>query len=125
LRDRLVAAVLDGTKTATSSLRAEWDVEGMALPVSGTQATVVDSEDKPVATITIVDAQVIALKDVDDRLAVAEGESYTTAAGWRAEHERFWRDEVLPVWPTDTPPTIDDDTEVVVEWFRVAAKASG
>lgn len=99
LRDRLVEAVLDGTKTATSSLRAQWDAEGEKLPSPGERETVIDSAGRSVATIEIVAVDVIALGGADDRLALAEGESYTTAAGWRAEHERFWLEEVLPAWP--------------------------
>ena len=124
LRDRLVGAVLDGSKTATTALRAEWGAEGEALPVPGDRETVIDSARRPVATIEIVRVEVIRLADVDDRLAVAEGESYATAAGWRAEHERFWRDEVIPAWPAGTPPSIDDDTGVVVQWFRLAGPAT-
>jgi uncharacterized protein YhfF len=123
LRDRLVAAVLDGAKTATTALRAEWDVEGAELPAPGDQETVIDSAGRPVATIEIVHVEVIRLADTDDRLAVAEGEDYETAAGWRTEHERFWKDEVIPAWPVGTPPSIDDDTEVVVQWFRLLGPA--
>jgi len=118
LRDRLVEAVLEETKTATSSLRAEWDVAGERLPAPGERETVVDSAGLPVAIIEIVAVDVIRLDDADDRLARAEGEHYTTAAGWRAEHERFWRDEVLANWPTSEPPGLSDDTEIVVQWFR-------
>lgn len=86
----------------------------------GDRETVIDSAGRPVATIEIVHVEVIRLGDANDRLAAAEGESYRTAAGWRAEHERFWRDEVLASWPAGSPPRIDDDTEVVVQWFRLA-----
>lgn len=89
LRDRLVGAVLEGTKTTTSALGAEWEIEGEDLPLPGDRETVVDSAGRPVATIEIVHVEVIKLGDADDRLAVAEGESYTTVAGWRAAHERF------------------------------------
>ncbi len=119
LRDRLVGAVLDGSKTATSALRAEWEVEGEELPRPGDLETVIDSAGRPVATIQIVRVEVIRLCEADDDLAVAEGENYETAAGWRAEHECFWRNEVIPAWPAGTPPNIDDDTEVVVQWFRL------
>lgn len=119
LRERLVAAVLDGSKTATTALRAEWEVEGAELPTQGERETVIDSDGRPVATIEIVQVEIIRLADGDDRLAAAEGEEYRTASGWRAEHERFWNDAVIPAWPSGTPPTIDDDTEVVVQWFRL------
>ena len=123
LRDRLVAAVLDGTKTATTSLLAEWEQEGEPLPVAGDEETVIDSAGESVATIEITGCDVTELDAVDDEVALAEGEAYTTAAGWRAEHERFWREEVLPEWEGDTPPVIDGLTRVVVQWFRVTARS--
>src|SRR5205823_712878 len=43
MRDRLVAAVLSGRKTASSSLLADWQREGEPLAVAGQQRVVVDS----------------------------------------------------------------------------------
>jgi uncharacterized protein YhfF len=118
LRDRLVEAVLSGAKTATSSLLAQWEQDGEQPPSAGELQTVVDSAGIAVAIIEIVGSEVVALGAVDDRVARAEGESYQTAAGWRAEHERFWREEVFPHWEGDVP-VLDDSTPVVVEWFRL------
>lgn len=118
LRDRLVAAVLRGTKTATSSLLADWQRDNAPLPLVGERQMVIDSHGAPVATIEIVAVDVLQLGAIDDRIAQAEGESYSTAAGWRAEHERFWIEEVLPDWGNDAP-VLDDETPVVVEWFCV------
>jgi uncharacterized protein YhfF len=118
LRDRLVQAVLSGTKTATSSLLADWERDGEQPPASGELQTVIDSAGIPVAIIEIVGCEVVALGAVDDRVARAEGESYQTAAGWRSEHERFWREEVFPELEGDVP-LLDDSTPVVVEWFRL------
>ena len=122
LRDRLVAAVLSGTKTSTTSLLAEWKAEGDELPEPGEQQTVIDSAGEPVATIEITACEVRELADVDDVVARAEGEDYSTASAWRAEHERFWREEVLPGWEGSEPPEISDRTLVVVQWFRVKAQ---
>jgi uncharacterized protein YhfF len=124
LRDRLVDAVLSGVKTATSSLLADWERDGEQPPTAGELQTVIDSAGVPVAIIEIVACDVVALGAVDDRVARAEGESYQTAAGWRSEHERFWREEVFPGWAGDVP-VLDDSTPVVVEWFRVRERVCG
>ncbi|HEY5430895.1 MAG TPA: ASCH domain-containing protein [Solirubrobacteraceae bacterium] len=121
LRDRLVAAVLRGTKTATSSLLADWQRDDEPLPLVGERETVIDSHGAPVATIEIIAVEVLSLGAVDDRVAQAEGESYRTAAGWRAEHERFWAEQVFPDWGDDAP-VLDDDTQVVVQWFRLRSR---
>jgi uncharacterized protein YhfF len=117
LRDRLVGAVLTGAKTATSSLLADWQRDGEALPSVGERQVVIDSRGAQVALIEIVAVEVLRLGAVDDRIARAEGESDSTAIGWRVEHERFWTEEVFPGW--QDPPVLDDDTQVVVEWFCV------
>jgi uncharacterized protein YhfF len=123
LRDRLVAAVLAGTKTATTALLAEYLAESEAPPAIGELQTVIDSRGRPVATIEITGCEIRELAAVDDAIARAEGEDYATAAGWRREHERFWREEVIPGWAFATePPEIDDATPVVVQWFRVTER---
>jgi uncharacterized protein YhfF len=117
----LVSAALDGTKTATSSLRAEWTAAGDPLPAVGQHQTVVDSADRPVGTIELTSVQVIRLGDADDALALDEGEGYGGVADWRHAHERFWHEHVVPHHPHLAATGLDDDTEVVVERFRVVA----
>ena len=120
LRDRLVAAVLSGAKKATSSLLAEW--EGETLPVAGEQETVIDSAGVPVAVIEITACEIMEVSAVSDAVAVAEGEDSSTAEGWRVEHERFWREEVLPQWAGGPAPELTYSTRVVVQWFRLTAR---
>ena len=38
---------------------------------------------------------------------------------WRAAHERFWSEEVIPRLPPGWAGPLADDTEVVVERFRL------
>jgi uncharacterized protein YhfF len=45
LRDRLVAAILAGTKTTTSCLHLELEVDGEELPTVGSRELVIDVED--------------------------------------------------------------------------------
>jgi uncharacterized protein YhfF len=115
-RDRLVAAVLRGEKTATSSLRLEYQDED-ELPRPGMRCVVVDSDERPVAVIQTNEVRVVRVGDVDERFAIDEGEGFRSVANWRAAHERFWssdayRKEVGAV-------TIDDDTLVVCECFTL------
>lgn len=124
LRDRLVAGVLSGEKTATSSLLAEWQLDGEPLPVAGERQDVVDSDGRTVATIELMAVEVVGLGDVDDRVARAEGEEYSTAAEWRREHERFWREEVFPSLPPRQRAVLDEDSPVVIQWFRLDPSAS-
>jgi uncharacterized protein YhfF len=120
LRDRLVAAVLDGTKTATTSLLAEWEGDGAPLPEPGEQQTIVDSDGRPVGVLEIVASEVIRLGDADDRLAHEEGEGFAGVADWRRAHLEFWEDVVRAEVPGAFP--LDDDTRVVAERFRLVER---
>ncbi len=121
LRDRLVGAVLRGEKTATSSLLIEWEVEDAPLRAAGERQTVIDSDGRPVGVIETLSVEVIPLGDADLNLAVAEGEGFDSVAQWREEHERFWTQEVLPTLPPGSARPLTNETQIVIEWFRLAA----
>jgi len=74
-RDQLVAAVLRGEKTATASLRLEYEPEGRdELPQPGMRWVVVHSSDRPVAVIETSEVRVVRAGDVDEQFAFDEGE---------------------------------------------------
>lgn len=118
LRDKLVAAILTGQKTSTSSLAHEYRQIGDELPRVGERSVVIDSAGVPVCVIQNTAVRVVALRDVPRDHAIAEGEGFSTVAQWRAGHERFWNSpESRAELGTDL--VIDDDTEVVLERFVV------
>jgi len=119
LRDRLVSAVLRGEKTATSSLMVEWQHESEPLPKPGERETVIDSAGRPIAVIEIRSTAVIRLGDADLELALAEGEGFHSVKEWRATHESFWNDHVKPELADTSTWPLDDDTQIVVQYFRV------
>jgi uncharacterized protein YhfF len=119
LRDQLVAAILDGTKTSTTGLVADYEHEGDPLPRPGERQVVIDSAGQPVAVIEIVAVRVLRLKDVDLAHVIAEGEGDTSVAQWRAGHETFWHSAPMREALDDPGFTVDDDTLVVAEEFRV------
>ncbi|MFG2793735.1 ASCH domain-containing protein [Streptomyces sp. NPDC048419] len=121
LRDRLVAAILDGSKTATTALLAEYEHEGEPLPSVGGCAVVVGSDGRGVAVIEVTGVRVVPLRDVDIVHARDEGEGHTTVDGWRADHEEFWCSEEMRQALGDPRFTVDDATPVVLERFRVVA----
>src|SRR5437764_8525571 len=65
MRDRLVKAVLNGDRAATSSSLREWQAEGEQLPEVGERQAVVHSAERPVAVIEIVGVEIIRLGDAD------------------------------------------------------------
>ncbi|MDD1062396.1 ASCH domain-containing protein [Streptomyces cocklensis] len=102
LRDQLVGAVLDGSKTSTTGV-------------------VVDSGDRPVAVIETTEVRVVPLREVDLAHAVDEGEGYDSVAAWRRGHEEFWHSPEMRAAMDDPDFTVDDDTPLVLQRFRMIA----
>lgn len=119
LRDQLVAAVLSGAKTTTTGLVLGYEVEGEPLPEVGDRLVVVDSRDRPVATIELTDVRVVRLADVDLRHVIDEGEGDESVAQWRAGHEALWHSEEVRAELGDPGFTVDDDTRILAQRFRL------
>ncbi|MFI9461515.1 ASCH domain-containing protein [Streptomyces xiamenensis] len=119
LRDLLVAAILDGSKTSTTGLVSAYACEGEPLPRVGDRCAVVDSAGRRVAGIEVTEVRVVPLGEVDLAHAVDEGEGYTSVADWRAGHEEFWHGPELRAALGDPAFTVNDTTPVVLERFRL------
>jgi uncharacterized protein YhfF len=119
LRDKLVTAILSGAKTTTSALLVGYERAGEPLPEVGRRSAVVDSADRPVAVIELTEVRVVRLVDVDLQHALDEGEGDTSVAQWRAGHEAFWHSAEVRAELGDSGFTVDDDTPVVAQRFRL------
>ena len=119
LRDQLVGAIVTGSKTTTTALVADYEQDNAPLPEPGLRQVVVDSAGHPVAVIETTAVRVMRLGDVDLAHALGEGEGYATVAEWRAGHERFWRSAEMREALGDPDFTVDDDTFVVAQAFRL------
>ena len=118
LRDQLIAAVLDGTKTTTTGLVDDYERDGEPVPRPGDREVVIDSAGEPVALIEIVKVRVVRVGDVDLAHAVGEGEGYASVADWRAGHEAYWHSDAMREYVGDPAFTVDDDTPAVALEFR-------
>ena len=119
LRDQLVAAILAGAKTTTTGLVADYEHEGDPLPWAGLRQAVTDSAGNRVAVIETTAVRVIRLADVDLAHALGEGEGFTSVAEWRAGHEQFWHSAEYRAALGDPGFTVDDETLVVAQAFRL------
>lgn len=122
LRDQLVAAVLDGSKTSTTATLIEYEIEQEDLPVAGLREVVIDSAGKPVAVIEMTEIRQARLAEVDLQHAVDEGEGFTTVAQWRTGHEEFWHSQDMRDAMGDPRFSVDDDTVLVLQRFKVVAR---
>lgn len=118
LRDRIVAAVEAGAKTATSSLLREYELAGEPLPRDGQRGVMVDSEGRRRSVLETTGVESVALRDVPLAHALAEGEGYESVDDWRAGHVRFWSSPEMRA-ELGEGFVVDDSTVVVLERFRV------
>ena len=119
LRRRLVDAILRGKKTSTTGLLVDYERDDETPGVPGERSVVVDAEDREVAIIELTEVTVRRMADVDLAFAIEEGEGFTSVAGWRAAHERFWSQELdeIRAHLGDPDWVLTDDTMVVCERF--------
>lgn len=114
LADELLALVLAGEKTGTSTALAELTATGEPVPQVGELSIILDGAGHPRALIRTTRVRKARFGDVDESFAASEGEDDRTLASWRREHERYWT-RVL----AGTGVGVDDDLEVVLETFEV------
>ncbi len=108
--DRLLALVVEGTKTATASARSEYAAGAAPLPQRGELSILLDGGGHPRALIETTDVAVRAFDEVDDEHAHLEGEGDRSLSHWRSVHERFF---------TEGDAGFSRDMDVVLERFRV------
>lgn len=120
LGERLLAAVLRGEKTATSSLAVEYR-SGESLPRVGERRTLVDGCGQGHGIVEITRVRIVALDAVGDEIARNEGEGFADAAAWRAAHVAFWNAaaDLIRADAGDPGWDLRPDEPVVVEWFRL------
>ncbi len=89
--DDLVALVIAGTKTATSSARSDYE-EHDDLPTPGMLSILLDSAGHPRALLRTTEVSVKAFCDVPEEHAFAEGEGERSLSQWRNAHAEFFAD---------------------------------
>jgi uncharacterized protein YhfF len=116
MRDRLVALIRAGRKTATAGLYVQdYEDEGEPLEHVGEELAVLDSAGTAVAVIAVDAVQVVTFGEVTWEFADAEGEGFTSVSHWRDGHRRFWAAQGVAV---------TDETPVVCLWFHLLQGAS-
>ena len=113
--------ILDGRKTATTSLMAEYTHDHEPLPSSGRRTILLNSDDEPLAVLRYASVSVTRLGLITLQHVLNEGEGYKSLTEWRAAHESFWASENMRQALDDPDSTVDDQTLVVLETFYVEA----
>jgi len=120
LGDRLLAAVLRGEKTATSSLAVEY-LSGEPLPRVGERLRLVDHTGGVHGAVETTRVTITPLHLVGEQVALDEGEGFRDADEWRRDHIAFWAQVAALVRSDAGDPDweLRETEPVVVHWFRL------
>jgi uncharacterized protein YhfF len=110
MRQRLNQLILDGRKRASAGLLLDYVREDEELESGGELLSLVDDENRRVATVRVEDVATVPFIEVPWAFAQAEAEGDETLEAWRDGHQRFWADH---------GDVIDDFTPIVLLWFEV------
>lgn len=104
LSAELLELVLHGPKRATAGSVAEYEAEGVPLPVVGDRWIAVDGHGRPRAVARTTQVRVGPVSSVDDAFAWDEGEGDRTRADWLRAMSRI-SGASCPPWGSSTPTT--------------------
>ena len=113
LADELLALVLAGAKTATSSGAWEYDDEA-TMPAEGDLSIILDGRGHPRALVRTTTVRVVPFAEVDADFARLEGEDDLSLETWRVGHEVYFRRNLAA-----QGATFDPARPVVLEQFEV------
>lgn len=74
------------------------------------------------AVVEVTAVEVLRLGDIGLAHALDEGEGFASVAEWRTAHEDFWHSGPVRAAVGDPGFTVDDDTLVIAERFRVTER---
>lgn len=111
--NRLLALVLQGKKTATSSALSAYTLGGEPLPQSGETAILTDWAGEPWCVIETTRVTILPFDRMTDDLARIEGE-HANLQGWRENHEAFFKLEGAQIGYS-----FSADMLLVFEEFRI------
>ena len=112
--DDLLAAVLAGTKTATSSGVWEYEPGEEAVPKEGDLSIIVDGRGHPRALVRTTAVRVATFAEVDAEFARAEGEDDGSLEAWRVGHAAYFSRSLAA-----RGATFDDSVSLVLERFEL------
>ena len=113
--DKLGKLVLNGIKTATSSLAWAYEREAELYPMVGGYCVILDGSGHPICIIQTTEVNVVPFNEVDKDHAYQEGEGDRSLAFWRKVHWKFFTAECesLGIAPNDEMPVVCEKFKLV------------
>lgn len=115
--DTLAYLIKDGIKTATSSGKIFYDLEGESLPEVGNYSIILDNMNQAVCIIKNTKVYIEKFKNITKEHAKKEGEGDKSLAYWQDVHKDFFTHE-LEAYSME----FSIEMELVIEEFEVVFK---
>ena len=109
------AAILNGTKTTTSS--PFWDYPDGKIPFVGALSILLDGQGQARAIVETERVEIMPFGSVDEAFARAYGEGDRTLEWWRSEIGAWYRESA-----TRHNEDFSDDTLIIGEWIAVVRR---
>jgi uncharacterized protein YhfF len=103
LCEELLALVRQGKKVATCGALADFAAGDEAMPMVGRRDISLEWDGTPALVIETREVVICRFDEVDERMALLEGEN-DDLAGWQADHRRYferngvWSPDMMLVW---------------------------
>lgn len=118
IADELLGLYFAGKKTAGSSLVRSFEVAGDPLPKVGDYWMILDSKSRPRALARVVRNERRLFREVNEEVAIAEGEGDLSLAYWRKAHREFFTPFLAELGIADL-----EEAEILIEYFELVYRA--
>jgi len=113
--DTGAAAILDGSKTTTSS--PQWDYPDGLIPFVGALSVLLDGQGRARAIVETVRVEIMPFAAVGEDFARAYGEGDRTLTWWRTNMGEWYRASA-----TRHSQEFSEDTPIICEWIAVVRR---
>jgi histidinol-phosphate aminotransferase len=113
--DEGATAILDGSKTTTSS--PFWDWPDGRIPFVGALSVLLDGKGSTRAIIETLRVEIVRFGDVDESFAWSYGEGQRTLDWWRSEIGAWYRESAAR-----HRTSFSDETPIICEWITVVKR---
>lgn len=112
MADELVQLVLEGKKTATSSLLSVYKKGLEPMPVLGSYQIILDGKNIPRCVIYLTETFIKKFSEMTEKHAFEEGEGDRSLTYWTEVHKKFFA----------SYPDFTNDSEILCERFKLVHK---
>lgn len=107
--DLLLSLVLEGKKTATSSLLSVYNDPSVPMPKANSYSIILNSKGEPKCVVHLFETKIKKFNEMDEQHAYEEGEGDRTLNYWRKVYLGFF----------SAYPDFTEDSEILCERFKV------